>query len=219
MVDLLRQQIEDIDHKIIALLEQRFQLSTLIQKKKIKQGLLIFQPLREASILERTPDHFHSIFRAIFSVSRAACGIPHIYGPPHVQYLSQKYLGTHHQFKEEHININTPLNDFEYFWACDTLSIMACFEANYFPILYIDEAILFASSIQNFHKSSHAYAAWWHPKKDTDTENLSSQAIYIQKTCENSCFTLTYPDQNAVFSDHHFRGWVYVPLCSVPGNH
>lgn len=86
----IRAQIEDVDHRLLALFNERAALSQEVGRLKAHDPGIIFKPLREREVLDRLarenagplPDeHLFSIWREILSSSRA------LQRPQHVAYL------------------------------------------------------------------------------------------------------------------------------------
>jgi chorismate mutase len=82
-LDKLRLQIDQLDRKILSLLNKRLRLAPLIAQRKKHLGEAIFAPDREAALLRRLfqsnsgPSHekdLRAIYREIFSSSRARQG-------------------------------------------------------------------------------------------------------------------------------------------------
>ena len=80
MLNSLRKKIDSLDRKLVALLNQRAQLSLAIGKEKVKSGKGIYSPNREKEVLKhiKTLNHgpmsyedFEAIYREIMSSSLA----------------------------------------------------------------------------------------------------------------------------------------------------
>jgi len=68
----LRQEVDQIDDALIALLSKRFNLAESIADLKQSGSLPIYSPEREAEILSRLPSEQHrQVFTVILDVSRA----------------------------------------------------------------------------------------------------------------------------------------------------
>jgi chorismate mutase len=71
-LDELRQEVDQIDDALIALLSKRFNLAESIADLKQSGSLPIYSPEREAEILSRLPSEQHrQVFTVILDVSRA----------------------------------------------------------------------------------------------------------------------------------------------------
>jgi len=71
-LDELRQEVDQIDDALIALLSKRFNLAESIADLKQSGSLPIYSPERESEILSRLPSEQHrQVFTVILDVSRA----------------------------------------------------------------------------------------------------------------------------------------------------
>ncbi|MCE5237529.1 prephenate dehydratase [bacterium] len=95
-LDDLRGQIDRIDHELLRLLRERAQIASEVGQFKASQGRDVYDPQREARLLERlttddlsplTPEAIRAIYREIISVSRSLQRTPVI-----------AYLGPEHTF-------------------------------------------------------------------------------------------------------------------------
>lgn len=80
-LDVLRQQVDEIDRKLLLLLKKRFSLVLKISRHKHSQGIPLYDRKREALMMKQRKNlalKFHvphtliqDIFRCIFRVSRS----------------------------------------------------------------------------------------------------------------------------------------------------
>jgi len=73
---LLRNQIDQIDDQLFALLEQRFTLSESVRNAKSHTNKQIFDPTREKSIINRIPqspyqNEIQTLYQIVFTLSKA----------------------------------------------------------------------------------------------------------------------------------------------------
>ena len=115
----LRKKINQLDAKIVSLLNERAKLSTFIGKEKIKHNRSIYSPEREKKVLEQvkafnhgpmSSDGLEAIYREIMSTSLS------LEKPLHIAYLGTEgsftYMAAFNQFgsQVEYVSCNT-IND------------------------------------------------------------------------------------------------------------
>lgn len=80
MLEQLRAEIDECDSILVAAMKRRFQIAERIAEFKIEQGLALYQPDREAAILEKLAggnqaypygEQMKSLYETIFRLSRA----------------------------------------------------------------------------------------------------------------------------------------------------
>lgn len=66
----LRQNISRIDSELLMLLDERMELAVWVAEYKRENNLPIFDPAREAEILEKIPPAYRGIWREIMDASK-----------------------------------------------------------------------------------------------------------------------------------------------------
>lgn len=66
----LRQNISRIDSELLRLLDERMELAVWVAEYKKNHGLPVFDPVREAEILEKIPPAYRGIWREIMGASK-----------------------------------------------------------------------------------------------------------------------------------------------------
>ncbi|VVM07574.1 hypothetical protein MAMC_01703 [Methylacidimicrobium cyclopophantes] len=83
-IERLRRRLDEVDHRILALLNRRMEIAKQIGERKRREAQLIFDPIREeaviADLIQRNPGSLseqgiRAIFQEIFSSSRAQQGL------------------------------------------------------------------------------------------------------------------------------------------------
>ena len=66
----LRQSISRIDSELLRLLDERMELADWVAEYKWEHDLPVFDPVREAEILEKIPEEYQGIWKEMMDVSK-----------------------------------------------------------------------------------------------------------------------------------------------------
>lgn len=66
----IRQHISFIDTELLRLLDERMQLAKWVAEYKKEHNLPVFDPAREAEILEKIPEEYQGIWKEMMNVSK-----------------------------------------------------------------------------------------------------------------------------------------------------